>query len=451
MSEGTNNGDGTWTVQTDDIAALSVTSPESYTGALVLDVAENWVNADGSSGKAVVTDNVEVYAKDAPIFALSGDDNLTGSNGDDLFVFSRPIGNDVVYNFNVASDKIDLIDFNNVASFSDIQANLTDDASGNAVIALGAGGTITLHGVDASSLNANDFVFDQQPVTNNTGNMVVSDGATLPLSGIVNNSGTIVLNSTSNETDLELIQHGITLQGGGALRLSDGVANAIFGTDASVTLTNVDNTISGSGQLGEGQLTLQNKGTIIASADNALTIDTGANAVVNSGTLGATGSGGLVIHSDIINSGLLWANGGSVKIDGNVSGTGSALIDGRATFEIGGAFGGNVRLDTGANATLKIDHAADFSGAVAGFDGSDVLDLADLAFGKNTTLGYAANSSNTGGTLTVSDGTHTANIALLGQYTAGSFVMSADGFGGTHIQDSPPATLTQALTHPQHA
>jgi hypothetical protein len=451
MSEGTNNGDGTWTVQTDDIAALSVTSPESYTGALVLDVAENWVNADGGSGKAVVTDNVEVYAKDAPIFALSGDDNLTGSNGDDLFVFSRPIGNDVVYNFNVASDKIDLIDFNNVASFSDIQANLTDDVHGNAVIALGAGGTITLHGVDASSLNANDFVFDQQPVTNNPGNMVVSDGATLPLSGIVNNSGTIVLNSTSNKTNLELIQHGITLQGGGALRLSDGVANAIFGTDPSVTLTNVDNTISGAGQLGEGQLTLQNKGTIIASADNALTIDTGANAVVNSGTLGATGSGGLVIHSDIINSGLLWANGGSVKIDGNVSGTGSALIDGRATFEIGGAFGGNVRLDTGANATLKIDHAADFSGAVAGFDGSDVLDLADLAFGKNTTLGYAANSSNTGGTLTVSDGTHTANIALLGQYMAGSFVMSADGFGGTHIQDSSPATLTQALTHPQHA
>ena len=449
MSEGTNNGDGTWRVQTNDIAALSVTSPESYAGALVLDVAENWVNADGSSGKAVVTDNVEGYAKDAPIFALSGDDNLTGSNGDDLFVFSRPIGNDVVYNFNVASDKIDLIDFSNVASFSDIQANLTDDANGDAVIALGAGGTITLHRVDASSLNANDFVFDQQPVTNNTGNMVVSDGATLPLSGIMNNSGTIVLNSTGNKADLELVQHGITLQGGGALRLSDAVANAIFGTDPSVTLTNVDNTISGAGQLGEGQLTLHNKGTIIASAGNALTIDTGANAVVNAGTLGATGSGGLVIHSDIINSGLLWADGGSVKIDGNVSGTGSALIDGQATFEIGEAFGGNVRLDTGANAMLKIDHAADFSGAVAGFDGSDVLDLADVAFSKNTTLGYAANSSNTGGTLTVSDGTHTANIALLGQYMAGSFVMSADGFGGTQIQDPPPATPT--LAHPQHA
>ena len=450
ISAGTDNGDGTWTVQTDDIAALSVTSPESYTGALILNVAESWVNADGSSGYANFADNVEVYAKGAPIFALSRDDNLTGSGGGDVFVFARPIGNDLVYNFDVALDKIDLIGFNNVASFSDIQTNLTDDANGNAVIAIGAGETITLPGVDASSLNATNFVFDQQPVTNNTGNMVVSDGATLPLGGILNNSGAIVLNSISNETDLELIQHGITLQGGGVLRLSDSGANAIFGTDPSVTLTNVDNTISGAGQLGEGRLTLDNRGAVIASGGNALTIDTGPNAVVNSGTLEATGSGGLTIHSDVANSGLLWANGGSFKVDGNVSGTGSARINGVATFEMGGAFGQNVKLDTGADATLKIDHVADFNGTVAGFDSSDLLDLADVAFGSNTTLEYAANSNNTGGILTVSDGTHTANVALLGQYMAADFVMSADGLGGTLIQDLPLATQTQMLTQPQY-
>ena len=55
------------------------------------------------------------------------------------------------------------------------------------------------------------------------------------------------------------------------------------------------------------------------------------------------------------------------------------------------------------------------------------------------------------GLLTASDGTHTANIALLGQYTAASFVMSADGFGGTLIHDVAPATLTHTLTQPQHA
>jgi len=75
----------------------------------------------------------------------------------------------------------------------------------------------------------------------------------------------------------------------------------------------------------------------------------------------------------------------------------------------------------------------------------------DIAFGSNTTLGYAANSNNTGGTLTASDGTHTANIELLGQYMASSFAMSTDGVGGTLIQDLPPATLTHTLTQPQHA
>ena len=42
LSEGTDNGNGTWTVQTNNIAALSITSPASYTGALVLNVAEAW-------------------------------------------------------------------------------------------------------------------------------------------------------------------------------------------------------------------------------------------------------------------------------------------------------------------------------------------------------------------------------------------------------------------------
>jgi phosphodiesterase/alkaline phosphatase D-like protein len=90
-----------------------------------------------------------------------------------------------------------------------------------------------------------------------------------------------------------------------------------------------------------------------------------------------------------------------------------------------------------------------FTDQVSGFTGQ-LLDLADIALGGNTTLGYAANSNNTGGTVTVSDGAHTANIALLSQYTAASFVPSADGFGGTLIHDAPPATLTQMLT-PQHA
>ena len=52
----------------------------------------SWTNADGSSGYAIVADNVEAYAPGAPIFAISGDDNLTGSSGNDVFVLAQPIG-----------------------------------------------------------------------------------------------------------------------------------------------------------------------------------------------------------------------------------------------------------------------------------------------------------------------------------------------------------------------
>ncbi len=233
-------------------------------------MTESWTNADGTTGTASVKDNVEAYAPGSPIFAVSGNDTLTGAGANDLFVFAQPIGNDVIYNFNTGSDKIDLIGFNNVASFSDIQANLTDDSNGNAVITVGSDQTITLHGVNAAALTASNFVFDQTPVTDNAGMMTIGDGAILPLSGIINNTGTIELNSAGNETDLQLIQHGITLEGGGQLTLSDNSENIIFGTDPSVTLTNVDNTISGAGQLGAGQMTLINEGTIVATGTQAL-------------------------------------------------------------------------------------------------------------------------------------------------------------------------------------
>jgi hypothetical protein len=435
LSEGADNGDGTWTVQSNDIASLTVTSPGEFTGALVLDVAETWTNADGSIGSAFVAGNVEVYAKSGPIFAWSADDHVTGSSGGDLFVFSRPIGNDIIYSFDAAHDKIDLIGYSRFTSFADVQVHMANDAAGNAVITLGDGQTITLSGVDASSLNESDFVFNQTPVTNNTGDMVVGDGAILPLSGIVNNTGTIVLDSASNRTGLELIQYGITLQGGGQLTLSDSDANAVFGTDPSVTFINVDNTISGAGQFGEGQMMLVNEcaGTIEATGSNALVIDTGANAVVNSGTLESTGSGGLTINSDVSNSGLLWANGGNLTINGNIGGSGSVLIDGTATMEIGGSFNEDIRFNNTAAGTLKLDHSADFNGVVFGFDGNDILDFADIAMGS-ATLSYAANAQDTGGTLTVTDGTQTANINLVGQYEATSFQATADNGMGTLIE-----------------
>jgi VCBS repeat-containing protein len=439
LSAGTNNGDGTWTVATNDPSALSVTTPTSYSGAIVLNVAESWTNADGTAGSAFVADNVEAYAPGSPIFALSSDDTLTGAGGNDEFVFSQPIGNDTIYNFNVASDTIDLIGFSNVASFSDIQANLTDDANGNAVITIGAGETITLKGVDAASLNAGDFAFDQTPVTTNASSMVISDGAILPLSGVVNNTGTIALDSTGSETDLELIQHGITLQGDGALTLSDTSANVIFGTDPSVTFTNVDNIISGAGQLGEGQMTLVNEGTIDATGANALVVDTGSNVITNSGVLEATGTGGLIVNSAVANSGSLLANSGNLTFNGAVTGNGSATISGAATLEFAAASAENVNFAAGSTGTLKLDDSAAFTGSVSGLTTTTYIDLADLSWAEGQMVASFSGDAS-GGKLTVSDGTHSDTINLAGDYTQSGWTLSQDSHGNTLVVDPPLAS-----------
>ncbi|WP_436211131.1 beta strand repeat-containing protein [Bradyrhizobium sp. LjRoot220] len=431
LNAGTNNGDGSWTVQTNDPSTLTVTTQAGLTGATVLHVTQTWTNADGTTGIAKFFDNVEAYAPGSPIFAVSGDDNLTGSSGNDLFVVAQPIGHDTIYNFDTAHDQIDLIGYAGFTTFVDVQVQTINNDLGDAVITLGDGQSITLHGVDANSLSADDFVFDQTPAVQNSGSMTISDGAVIPLSGRIVNTGTIELNSTGNDTDLQLIEYGITLEGHGQVILSDSTENVISATVSDVTLTNLDNTISGAGQLGAGQMILVNEGTIIATGTNSLEIDTGANTVVNSGTLEATGSGGLVIDSNLDNSGLLWANGADITLNGSVTGGGTALIDGVATIEFEAASSVNVTIGAEATGTLKLGDSFDFSGIVSGFNEDDHLDLLDVTFGEGTSVSYVENSEETGGTLTVSDGVHTANISLLGEYSADGFIFAADATTGT--------------------
>ena len=211
----------------------------------------------------------------------------------------------------------------------------------------------------------------------------------------------------------------------------------IFGATADATLTNVDNTISGAGQLGNGQLTLVNEGTIDADGTNALVIDTGAHTVTNTGTLEATGTGGLVIHGDIANSGLLWANGGDLTVTGNVSGSGSAMIDGAATLEFGAASSEHVTFDAESTGTLKLDDLQHFTGHIAGLTNSNALDLADINFATLQTPDFSGDSTH--GTLTVTDGTHTAYLDMQGDFTASAWQTLNDGHGGVLVTDSPAA------------
>jgi hypothetical protein len=273
--------------------------------------------------------------------------------------------------------------------------------------------------------------------------VLVSDGVTLPLSGTVNNTGTITLASTGDAT--KLLVTDVTLQGGGQVILSDNSHNIITGTDPSATLTNIDNTISGVGHLGNGQMTLVNDGTIIADGNNRLIIDTGANVITNFGTLQSTGAGGLVINGDLANSGLLWADGGNITVHGNVSGAGSAIIDGSAVIEVTGAESNSVTFHS-ATGELILDHSADFTGTIFGFTGdgtltgSDLIDLRDISFSVLEQTSYAD------GVLTVSDGVHTAHLSFDGNYQLANFKLVDDGHGGTTVYDPPVNDSSTTIT-----
>src|SRR5262249_9275642 len=309
-------------------------------------------------------------------------------------------------------------------------------------------------GVAASSLTASNFVFDQTPVLNNAATMTIGDGALLPLGGIINNAGTIALDSAGGDTHLQLIQYGITLQGGGQLILSDSDQNFISGAIPSVTLTNVDNTISGAGQLEAGQMTLVNDGTIIATGSHALVIDTGANVVTNSGTLEATGSGGLIVNSDVANAGLIWAHGGNITINGAVTGPGSAMIDGTATLGFGAASSAHITFAADVAGTLTLKDAADFTGTISGFSSNDQIDLTNISYSIASVSNASYSSSTNITTLVITDGTSTDAIKLVGNYTINTaWHFSGDDHGGTLLTDSSSGgntdlvqTVTAALT-----
>ncbi|PQP00035.1 hypothetical protein C5612_24090 [Pseudomonas frederiksbergensis] len=433
FNAGTDNGDGTWTVQTSDPGALTVTTPSDFVGALVLDVNMNWTNSDGSTASAYVFNNVEVYAPGAPIFALSADDNLTGSSGADTFVFAQPIGNNQIYNFDATADKIDLIGFTGVNGFADL--SITNDANGNALVSISTGQTVTLKGVDAADLSEANFQFDVDPLTNNTGTLTIADGAIMPFGGSINNSGTIELGSAGSTTSLEVLFRGATLTGGGQVLLSDNAQNVIFGGSADTVLNNVDNRISGAGQLGAGQMVLINAGLIMASGLNSLVLDTGTHTITNSGVLESTGPGGMTVASTVENTGHLWANGGDLHLLADVTGNGSATIDGDATLTFSGAAHGSVAFHGEGAGTLVIAQAetAGSLAGILGLESNDLLLFGDLAFGANTQLSYNANASGAGGLLTVDDGVHRAEVNLLGHYSVEDFQVTDGGEAGTQV------------------
>jgi autotransporter passenger strand-loop-strand repeat protein len=117
------------------------------------------------------------------------------------------------------------------------------------------------------------------------------------------------------------------------------------------------------------------------------------------------------------------------------SGNAPATIADGTVLEVKVSDSGEVTF-AGPTGTLWLDHPSTFTGKVADFGAQESIDLPSIPFGIHATLGYSENSSDTGGILSVKEGTHIAKLALLGNYMATSFVAATDGHGGTLINEA---------------
>ncbi|MEO8926064.1 MAG: hypothetical protein ABI306_02775, partial [Caulobacteraceae bacterium] len=252
------------------------------------------------------------------------------------------------------------------------------------------------------------------------------------------NGATVNLGVQLSTATLFVGTPGLTLGGGGTLTLDAAGTSKIADVTTASTLTN-GGYIYGAGSIGGGQMSLVNQagGTIDANAAMALMIDTGGSTIANAGLIEATGAGGLAIQSALANTGTIGADGGTVTVNGAVTGSGMALIDG-GTLDFTGAFNEAVSFE-GTSGVLELARSRSYKGNITGFSktGGTSLDLADIGFKSAGQATYSGTAS--GGTLTVTDGTHTAHIALNGDYTTSTFAASSDGHGGTTVVDNTAA------------
>ena len=175
------------------------------------------------------------------------------------------------------------------------------------------------------------------------------DNSTAFVKGTINNTGTISLKSGGNGSYLQLSGN-TTLTGGGKVILADSAnpQNFIFGAAANDILTNQE-TIEGSGNIGNGSMGLINNGTILANGIHSLSIQPSASGFTNNGTLqvagssvmrvfggpftnfaGTTLSGGTYNVSGTLEIDQLGSTGGEIvtkKANIILNGTGSSFID----------------------------------------------------------------------------------------------------------------------------
>jgi hypothetical protein len=155
------------------------------------------------------------------------------------------------------------------------------------------------------------------------------------------------------------------------------------------------------------------------------------------------GTGDSQIFPLFTNNGAVKVEIGTIEFDQAVRGSGSFTIEPGAVlaFDTSVAAGSGVDFATTTGGELFLGDTRQFGASIHGFGGSgtDAIDLRDININNaGFKLSYSGNT--TQGVLTATDGTNTAKLTMIGDYTIGSFHASSDGSIGTLIVD--PGTHT---------
>jgi hypothetical protein len=150
----------------------------------------------------------------------------------------------------------------------------------------------------------------------------------------------------------------------------------------------------------------------------------------------------MTVASAVANSGILWANGANLTVQGAVSGEGIAKIDGAGILDFESSSTANVAFAGSGELILK--DPTHFSGIISDSGGSltstDVVDVA--GFDTSASVSYSGSTSS--GTVTISEAGHMTVQLHVGANSGNWGSPVTDGDGGILIVGSP-ASASQAV------
>ncbi len=110
----------------------------------------------------------------------AGDDRLWGASGADKIVFRDGYGHDTIMDFDVVEDRVNLAS-SGIETWADVQAHLSADFDGTALLTLDDGSTLRFEGLTVADLTEDNFILPQPPVCFAAGTLILTPGGEVPV------------------------------------------------------------------------------------------------------------------------------------------------------------------------------------------------------------------------------------------------------------------------------